>query len=657
MSLDELRTHIDVLEYQPQSAKISFSAELFSVLSLKARVFVRLMTDKLDEGYLTTKELYGTRWSDDPSLLRRYEQLDESEKTEVLSIVTMDLHEATHHIDFMLTPFGANFHGKSCLEYLAFQEFVPELLKYPEFVSKLQPLVNFDDFLDTCKQKVDSKLLTHWHDLRGKIKFFDIYFHDSKKQITSGWGSRNDPALLLGGEYSKIVVENMMPTISLPNVPKSHIRPRTILEARALIHALRWIAYLFGYKEGSQIELARYLEAFYFSAPDKIKLDYTFLFKLFAKLWERDNFAELVRTTHIKALDQILILISAICWYALQAPPLMGDDATSVLNSNPVFRLLYALKRGEIFLTKNSKPYKYIAEFLEEIETKDTASSRPIRENLEYSQRYVNYIRQKNMAENQNPVMARHFDQILGIQSRQLGQRIPLGYVSEIAMPENGNPLKYIFSEQDADDLYMTEYSPEREVLSWFTFRENLLFKFGGMRAEAIKEELQKRFVFPTKKSLKEKPTMSLKDQGQQRLIELTYRMAKCLQMMEVPLFMATEQDQWTLVRWLTTKIGGTVMYANAADAPSQFLNSLNSMNYLFLLIQEEFSNELFPIIQDYILNSSREEDRVLTTQSARYAIHAEHRLILFIDRQTFTQLRGDMQQTLKKLCTLINVV
>ncbi len=85
----------------------------------------------------------------------------------------------------------------------------------------------------------------------------------------------------------------------------------------------------------------------------------------------------------------------------------------------------------------------------------------------------------------------KHFDYIFELQIRQMEKRLPDGYNSRLGMPQNGNPMSGISDEKDAEHLLM-EYRPSEDVVSWFAFRENLLFKF--LRPKAVEAGLREWF-------------------------------------------------------------------------------------------------------------------------------------------------------------------
>ena len=108
-----------------------------------------------------------------------YNNLNEHERGWFLGFSTIDSHEFTHHIDFMTTPFGVNFHRTVLEEYVALQQFASELLKFPDIITSGMKLLDFDDL--TKGITASYKLIKSWHLLKAKLMFFDAYFGPGKK--------------------------------------------------------------------------------------------------------------------------------------------------------------------------------------------------------------------------------------------------------------------------------------------------------------------------------------------------------------------------------------------------------------------------------------------------------------------------------------------
>ena len=79
-------------------------------LSPMARMFFLFGNEEKGEN-LVVEQIYLPRWVEDPDLLQQFTRLTSDEKLEVLCLFTAPIHEARHHFDMVLTPFGARVHG------------------------------------------------------------------------------------------------------------------------------------------------------------------------------------------------------------------------------------------------------------------------------------------------------------------------------------------------------------------------------------------------------------------------------------------------------------------------------------------------------------------------------------------------------------------
>ena len=79
-----------------------------------------------------------------------------------------------------------------------------------------------------------------------------------------------------------------------------------------------------------------------------------------------------------------------------------------------------------------------------------------------------------------NPSLQSHFDYVFQVLSHHLEARRGQSYNSLLGLPENGNPLTGMRSNEEVDHLLLGvarhRYRPSREVEAWFAARQNLLF-------------------------------------------------------------------------------------------------------------------------------------------------------------------------------------
>lgn len=499
---------VDVLGktgYSPRTLNIELQGgELFGSLSRPARVFLFLALGLEGDGPISVGQLYGKRWRDDANTMQRFRKLPEDARIEVLGFVTLMLHEITHHLDFLSTPFGLNFHIKTIREYWSLQDFVPILLENPELIP--ERFVDFGSHWDRVRasppedsqvpwysrhERESEELKKAWDSLRGQILTFEAWGDASnveplKWHIEKGWPGSTETLKLFGRELLPVTVHDFLATVTIPHDASWYLRPLTLLETRAVAHSMRWVVHLLG-DEGADA-LPGYFTKLYRRAG--IPADYFFLFDLIASGWNFATFEELLQKAAPDLREHALSILSCACWYALQAPPPM--DQQSLLTSNPILRLLVVLMAYDDFLAGRNK--RSFASFVELANTLDQSAlprqwgCRPIQDILRFCRQTVGTMMRLNESKTWNPDMRDHFRHMLELLRAQLVRRDD--YTSHVGMPDHGNPL-FGLDEPEAREL-LEGYTPAEEVVSWFNFRNNLLFKY--MPRSKVIERMEQHF-------------------------------------------------------------------------------------------------------------------------------------------------------------------
>jgi hypothetical protein len=448
-----------------------------------------------------------------------YNELDDNERVRFLGFYTIDPHELTHHIDFMTTPFGTNFHCKALQEYLIFQQFASELLKNPKIINNRMRLLDFDSVVSAKSNKVSNKLNEKWKLLKKKILFSDAYFRIGKDIVSSSTYSKihnlskiDKYFRILGENHEIVIVNEFMITIKIPGDHNHYLRPITILETRALAHSLRWILDQLGNNELALMQLVNYLKTFY--THELISPDYDFVLGLFLNKIGKINLTNYAGLEKVnpKGISLFLYLISWFCWYALQAPPLV-DSRSSLAASSPVFRFLLALRYfldenldfcrrllyeesdlTNVFSTITSFFSNLDLHFRNEIINNENVGLLPVDKCMNDSLKMVNYMQDLLLKSVMPAEIKKHFGDILRIQRYQLTKRIDNGYYYyfPIGLPPSGNPL-YHFRDVDANYVMLTpDLRPvSNSILMWFKFREDFIFT-KILPGQRIKDELQK---------------------------------------------------------------------------------------------------------------------------------------------------------------------
>lgn len=491
--------------YSPRTLNLELRGrELFGSLSSEARVFLFLALELEGEGAIAVGQLYGKRWLEVPSTMERFRALSEAARIEVLGFVTLMLHEVTHHLDFLSTPFGLNFHVKTMREYWSMQDFAPILLENPELIP--QRFVDFGSHWDrvraappedsqvprySLREQDSAELKKAWDCLRGQILTFEAWGDAGKVQpheshIVSGWSGRTETLKLFNRELVPVTVHGFLATVKTGDQRHYYLRPLTIFETRAAAHSMLWVIHLLG-DDGADM-LPKYFATFCKRAGQAP--DYFFLFDLMASGWGFGNFEELLQKADRNLREDVLHMLSGACWYALHAPPPMDQDA--VLNSNPIVRLLLVFMAYDDFVTgRNKRAFTSFVELADAIDQSTLARQwgfRPIQDILGFCRQMVETMMLLNKSKTWNPHMRAHFQHILELLSNQFDGRD--SYTSHLGMPECGNP--FIALDSQSDRKLLDVYEPPEEVVSWFIFRNNVLFKYQS-RPNII-EKLEQHF-------------------------------------------------------------------------------------------------------------------------------------------------------------------
>jgi hypothetical protein len=490
MSLEKFRELLQSVEYFPASLQLEVDAQaMWESLPGQAKAFCWVAAKKERPGPLTFKEAFGYVWAHDEMTMECLATMSDDEKAEVLGFFTFQIHELTHHFDFLITPFGVNYHGKLFREYRAFQRFAPLLLREAG-----PPCGRFVDYDPVARGQLPSdEFQAAWrevHDIDATLEALgDGGMPPRTQNVIPGWGDKSKTLVILNQPVDRVTVHGFLYTVVVPNEPGWYLRPSSILETRALLHCLQWILHLLGNDERARELACIYLDSFY--GRETIAPDYRFLFDLCAKAWEKD-FHTFVREAPIPLLQQFLMMTDAACWYALQAPPPMPD--ASAIRSSPIIRLIHGLR----FLYGaygNRQSYSTAVDAMLAMDVAKEASAfelTDISRALIYCAEFVHYLRQLNQEEIIDPVFRKHFDRVLGVQQRQLAKRAPKGYISFIGMPENGHPVLGIRSEEDVNDLAWDAYVADPRVREWFAFRQEFLYH--SLDAESAGRSLRSFF-------------------------------------------------------------------------------------------------------------------------------------------------------------------
>jgi hypothetical protein len=498
MALREVVEQLGEAAYYASTLRFEFEHDrLWKALSPEVRAFCRIAMDKWDEGRPSFKQSYGSVWTKSPAIIDAYQNLSEDKRAEALAFFTYEIHELTHHIDYLITPYGANFHSKLFRQYLAMQDFTPVLL-----ASGQLPNTRLVDWNPEVQNNLEFQL--RWKALCDPTVTLEALgdggMRPRTQHIKPGWAGNTKQVFMLGAALNRVTVRGFLYTLAEPDDPDWYLRPSTILEARAVVHALAWILHLFGGTEAARGPLRLYLDTFY-PREDKAH-DYRLVLDILASLFESESFYELIEHADIQIINYIFVSVDSACWYALHAPPPMPSG--SAIHSNPVIRLIYYLQ----FMARCHEQKRGFSSAVDAMNAMDLAPGakehelRPVGEILTFSRELTNHLRGK-VDQIACPIMRAHFDHILTVQERRFAARIPHGYTSRVGMPDTGHPALGLRTEAEVADLAFDAYKADQKVIDWFRFRHNIVYSF--MQPAVIDATLRRFFPAATTVEL---PTM-----------------------------------------------------------------------------------------------------------------------------------------------------
>jgi len=497
MALEDILPRFDKVSFTPRTLQINYPRDLTEGLSLDARTFFQIAYNK---NAMTVLDWTNGKWKDDQLSLDFFFRSDQETRTEILAFLTLFIHEYTHRIDFLISPFGLQYYVNTFREYWRLQEFFPQALDNPNTVDKIRFLVAFKENLAE-ETHAEQRLKEMWEDLEPIIHAFYAWgdVSDIKpmgKFITEGWSNEIkgvvDP-FGVGVPMEPITVLTFFHTFRIPGADKLwYLRPLTIFETKAVVNSILFILYLLG--EKGVEECLHYYERVYLSRRSQFPQDYFFLLDLGARIYKEEDFHSLLKLRNFEMLRSILLILSTICWYALQAPPpLKGEDVRS---SNPILRLWL----GFMFFTgiarrKINVPFNSTAEallYLDEWKGAGSFYQKSITEIIPSCRKVIENMIQMNQKYTWNPDVKSHFRHILELMQPHFVDR-DLSYVSYLGMPDSGNPLFGCARKEDWELTY-DDYNVPPAAKDWFDIRSDLFFNMLQPKEEIIKR-LDKHYL------------------------------------------------------------------------------------------------------------------------------------------------------------------
>lgn len=476
MSLEKLIPAFDDVAFAPRTLHLSLPADLAGNLSLHGRGFLNIA---FGAGLQSIHDLTGDAWTRDNVATNFFFRGSVEDQLEILAFLTVFVHEYTHRIDFLISPFGLHYYIQTLREYFYLQELVPPILDDPKKVERMQFLVGFDAAGD-----VEDNMANEWLPLKEIIHLFYAWGDASSvtplgKYIKEGWGKAfTGPAdpFGVGVLLEPVTVADTFETFRIPERDRFwYLRPLTIFETKAVVNSLLFIQHLLGERAGPLCRL--YYERLYLARKQDLPADYFFLLDLGARMYRRPDFETLLRTGSVEMIRSLLLMLSSICWFALQAPPPLKGDNPRV--ANPILRLILAFNFFAAYATgKLNVSFSSTAEGLKILESTQGAAAlhvKPIRETLATCTKVIDHFLRANRERTWNPQVKSHFEHVFTLMRPHFAAREP-DYVSFLGMPDKGNPLLECATDEDWELTY-TDYETPADVAEWFELRTDLFFK------------------------------------------------------------------------------------------------------------------------------------------------------------------------------------
>jgi hypothetical protein len=466
MSLRELRSALAGADLKPHThtSSIPEPAYIFPFLSGNVLTFLNDLSEESPFHLLSNDA-----WSH--HVMRRYRSLDVEERLEVLGALSFDPHELTHRIDMLISPFGASFHMRSCLETISL------LIDGPEIVLDLAKSAPHLPLRDLPRDD-DLAVGAGRPALLARIAWFDTLRGSSPHHISRGSNGSEKPIYILGKVHSLVTVQKLLLTVELPNHPNLYLRPQTILESRAVaVSALKLLGQL-GNTKFAVEEVRRFIVAFY--GPGHAHPEYGFLYDIFSSVFDPGATSRNDGENSAGNFATMLRLMVIVGWYALHT-----TFSASVYDQDvsPVLRLFAAIQAYQKFLLEDGTSGRTSAgDFLEAIDSGDAGidwKARSIYDKLSIFADTIHSVRDENRRTNPHDELAAHFEQLLNLNEYYMRARLAseLGYTSLLGIPDTGDLLAGIGTiEPDKQSTIWQDAEPPENVRRWFQLRETLLF-------------------------------------------------------------------------------------------------------------------------------------------------------------------------------------
>ncbi|MFS8111390.1 hypothetical protein QD460_06680 [Rhizobium jaguaris] len=479
MSSRAVEILVEECTFNPRTLEIKFPEQALAACELPARYFFEVLEDA---PRLSSLSFLDERWYDDPTSRHAYELAGPHGRAEINAIICGVLHEVSHRVDLLITPFGVQYLIGAVEEYLLLQEFVPLALDREQTLGALTLLKNVTDGLpsDAAKEPRLAGLWPRLHEVvRRTLAWGDLgNRRPPESEITRGWFEESEhlERLKLSQQdpIELITVCGSVCTFRPKGTKGWYVRPMTIFEAKALANTLLHVLKLSG---GQVDEVRLFFNACYGDRLEELEPDYLYIFDVVARILGPLSFQHALATAKSDQIATLLRIVSGVCWFALHAPPVLGDSKLSSAAASVTIRLFVALQELASQLRQQPQlgAVSALCSQFELTKLFRGAQQATIGDALTESIRALDVLGPK-VKEIWNPDVRSWFQHLIGVMRPYFDQRDPR-YDSLLGMPDDGNIVPGVRRQHEWEALY-DDHVPQGGAAEWLALRPTLLFSY-----------------------------------------------------------------------------------------------------------------------------------------------------------------------------------
>ncbi len=477
---------VEECTFNPRTLEIKFPTQALAACERPATYFFETLRDAPS---LSSLSFLDGRWCDDPISRRAYELAGPQGRAEINAMICGVLHEISHRVDLLITPFGVQYLMAAVEEYLLLQEFVPQAVDREETLCALTLLKNLTDGLpsDAAKEPRLVQLWPRLHQvLRRTLAWGDLGSRKPpESEIALGWFGRSEDLDGLGlsphDPIELITVCGLVRTFRPKGIKGWYVRPMTIFEAKALANTMLHVLKLSG---GQVDEVRLFFDACYGDRLEELEPDYLYIFDVVARIIGPLSFRDALAAARSDQIATLLRIVSGVCWFALQAPPVFEDSKLSPAAASVTIRLFVALH--ELASQLRQRPQLGVVSALcsqfESTRLFRGTEQAIIGDALIESLQGLDAL-ESNVKEIWNPDVRSWFQHLIRVMRPYFDKR-EARYDSLLGMPDDGNIVPGVRKQHEWEALY-DDHVPQGNAAEWLALRPTLLFSYEAPELES----------------------------------------------------------------------------------------------------------------------------------------------------------------------------